>query len=388
MNRKYNLASSSWDEREINAINKVIETGNYSMGKFVKEFEKKFSEYIGSKYCIMVNSGSSANLLSVGSLFYTKTKALKAGDEVIVPAVSWSTSYTPLQQYGLKLKFVDIDINTLNYNLEDLSDAVTDKTKLILIVNILGNPNDFSKISKIIAGRDIILIEDNCESLGAKFKNKMTGTFGKLGTFSFFYSHHMSTMEGGMICTDDRELYDILLSLRAHGWTRNLDDKNLICKKSNNLFNESFRFILPGYNVRPLEFSGSIGIVQLSKLEGFLEQRRKNYLKFKEVFNQDERFLIQKEIGESSWFGFSLILRDSKLKRDDFLKKLQEYKIEYRPIVSGNFVKSESLKFYNYEIFREMKNAEYLDLNGFFIGNHHYDLSEEFDMLKRAIQSL
>ncbi len=388
MNKKYSLASSSWDEKEISAINKVIETGNYSMGKFVREFEEKFSEYIGSKFCVMVNSGSSANLLSVGSLFYTQTKALKPGDEVIVPAVSWSTSYTPLQQYGLKLKFVDIDIDTLNYNLDDLSDAVTNKTKLILIVNILGNPNDFSRIKKIINGRDIILVEDNCESLGAKFNNKMTGTFGKLGTFSFFYSHHMSTMEGGMICTDNRELYDILLALRAHGWTRNLDESNLICKKSNNLFNESFRFILPGYNMRPLEFSGSIGIVQLSKLNGFLKQRKRNYLKFKEVFNRDERFLIQKEIGESSWFGFSLILNDNNLKREDILKKFEEYKIEYRPIVSGNFVKSESLKYYNYEVFGTMKNAEYLDRNGLFIGNHHYDLSDEFEMLKKAIKSL
>ena len=174
----------------------------------------------------------------------------------------------------------------------------------------------------------------------------------------------------------------------SYGWTRNLDESNLICKKSNNLFNESFRFILPGYNMRPLEFSGSIGIVQLSKLNGFLKQRKRNYLKFKEVFNRDERFLIQKEIGESSWFGFSLILNDKNLKREDILKKFEEYKIEYRPIVSGNFVKSESLKYYNYEVFGTMKNAEYLDRNGLFIGNHHYDLSDEFEMLKKAIKSL
>ena len=284
MDSRYPLASSTWDKSELKSINKVIDSGIYSMGKFVAEFENKFSDYNRSKYSVMVNSGSSANLLAVAALFFIRNNPLKRGDEVIVPAVSWSTTYSPLQQYGLKLKFVDIDINTLNYDLDKLSNAVSDTTRLIVAVNLLGNPNDFNQIQKIINKRDIIVLEDNCESLGASYNSKKTGTIGLLGTFSSFFSHHISTMEGGVICKDNEELYQIIKSLRAHGWTRNLDKNNLLCKKSDNDFEESFRFILPGYNVRPLEFSGAIGLEQLNKLPSFIDQRRKNHIVFNNLF--------------------------------------------------------------------------------------------------------
>jgi len=389
MNSKYPLASSTWDKSELESINKVIDSGIYSMGNFVSQFENKFSDYNRSQYSVMVNSGSSANLLAIAALFYISTNPLKRGDEVIVPAVSWSTTYSPLQQYGLKLKFVDIDINTLNYDLEKLSTAVTHKTRLIVAVNLLGNPNDFDQIQTIINKRDIIVLEDNCESLGATYKNKKTGTIGLLGTFSSFFSHHISTMEGGVICTDNKELYEIIKSLRAHGWTRNLDKNNLLCKKNENDFEESFRFILPGYNLRPLEFSGAIGLEQLKKLPAFIDQRRKNRILFNNLFKDDERFILQKEIGESSWFGFSLVLsKSSGLNRQTVLNKLKENNIDYRPIVSGNFCNSESLKYYDYEIHETVENAEYIDQNGFFVGNHHYDLKENIEFLKNILSEI
>ena len=389
MENKYPIASSTWDDAEINAIKKVIDTGAYSMGKFVFEFETKFSEYFNSKYSVMVNSGSSANLLAIASLFYKKNNPLKRGDEVIVPAVSWSTTYSPLQQYGLKLKFVDIDLNTLNYDIQKLSTAISDKTRLVVAVNLLGNPNDFDEIKKIINNRDIIVLEDNCESMGATYKNKKTGTIGLLGTFSSFFSHHISTMEGGMICTDDKELYDIMKSLRAHGWTRNLDNDNVLCKKGTNQFEESFRFILPGYNLRPLEFSGAIGLEQLKKLPKFIDQRQKNHIFFKKLFENDQRFIIQQEIGKSSWFGFSFIInKSSGLNRQVILDNLNKAKIDYRPIVSGNFCKSESLKYYDYEIHDKIENAEYLHNQGFFIGNHHYDLRENIEYLKKVLSDI
>lgn len=389
MDSRYPLASSTWDKSELKSINKVIDSGIYSMGKFVAEFENRFSDYNRSKYSVMVNSGSSANLLAVASLFFMRNNPLKRGDEVIVPAVSWSTTYSPLQQYGLKLKFVDIDINTLNYDLDKLSNAVSDTTRLIVAVNLLGNPNDFDQIQKIINKRDIIVLEDNCESLGASYKNKKTGTIGLLGTFSSFFSHHISTMEGGVICTDNEELYQIIKSLRAHGWTRNLDKNNLLCKKSENDFEESFRFILPGYNVRPLEFSGAIGLEQLNKLPSFIDQRRKNHIVFNNLFKDDKRFILQKEIGESSWFGFSMVLsKTSGLKRQTVLDRLKKNNIDYRPIVSGNFCNSESLKYYDYEIHETVENAEYIDQNGFFIGNHHYDLKENIEFLKKILSEI
>jgi CDP-6-deoxy-D-xylo-4-hexulose-3-dehydrase len=159
----------------------------------------------------------------VAALFYSKNSKLKLnrGDEVIVPAVSWSTTYFPLYQFGLKIKFVDIDLQTLNYDLDQLEQAITENTRMVMAVNLLGNPNDFNRINQIIGERNIILIEDNCESMGATYKGKHSGTFGVMGSFSTFFSHHMSTMEGGLIVTDDQELHHILLSLRAHGWTRN-----------------------------------------------------------------------------------------------------------------------------------------------------------------------
>jgi Predicted pyridoxal phosphate-dependent enzyme apparently involved in regulation of cell wall biogenesis len=384
---KYPLASSTWDEKEIEAINSVIAKDMYTMGEGVKQFEDDFSKFFGSKYSVMVNSGSSANLIAVAALFYTKEPKLKRGDEVIVPAVSWSTTFYPLYQYGLKLKFIDVDLHTLNFDLEQLKAAISDKTKMILAVNLLGNPNDFDAIKEIIGNRDILLMEDNCESMGATYNGKFTGTFGIMGTFSTFYSHHMATMEGGVVCTDDEELYHILLCLRAHGWTRHLPKENKISNKSDNWFEESFRFLLPGYNVRPVEMSGVIGIEQLKKLPAFLEQRRKNAELFVSLFNDNPTFYIQKEIGNSSWFGFSLIIKpNANVDRLAIVKKLEENGIDCRPIVTGDFTKNEVLKYFDYEIFGKVKNANYLDTKGLFVGNHQIDLTKEIKHLYNVLK--
>jgi CDP-6-deoxy-D-xylo-4-hexulose-3-dehydrase len=386
---QYSLASSTWDSNELDAINAVIQSGYYSMGEYVKRFEQEFANYNGSKYCVMVNSGSSANLLMVAALFYVKQNSLKAGDEVIVPAVSWPTTYYPLYQYGLKLKFVDIDINTLNYDLSALEQAITNKTRLIMAVNLLGNPNDFTAISNLIKDKNISLIEDNCESLGANFNGKKTGTFGIMGSYSSFFSHHISTMEGGMICTDDEELYHILLSTRAHGWTRNLPKVNLVCgEKSDDPFEESFRFVLPGYNVRPIEFEGAIGLKQLAKLPEFIALRRKNAEYFRGKFVNNEHFIIQEEIGQSSWFGFSLIIRPaSPINRKELANYLIKNSIECRPVVAGNFAKNEVLRYFNYEIYGELNNANLVDKNGLFVGNHQFDITKQIDYLSDTINN-
>jgi CDP-6-deoxy-D-xylo-4-hexulose-3-dehydrase len=386
---KYPLASSTWDEKEIEAINSVIAKDMYTMGEGVKQFEDDFSNFVHSKYAVMVNSGSSANLIAVAAMFYTKNPKLKRGDEVIVPAVSWSTTYYPLYQYGLKLKFVDVDLHTLNFDLDQLKLAVSDNTKMILAVNLLGNPNHFDAIKEIIGSRDIILMEDNCESMGAEFKGKQTGTFGLVGTFSTFFSHHMATMEGGLIVTDDEEMYHVMVCLRAHGWTRHLPKENKISNKSDNWFEESFRFLLPGYNVRPVEMSGVIGVEQLKKLPSFLKQRRKNAELFVSLFKDSPDFYIQKDIDNSSWFGFSFIIKpESTLNRLDIVKKLEENNIDCRPIVTGDFTKNEVLKYFDCEIFGEMKNAQYLDENGFFVGNHQIDLTKEIKHLHSVLTSL
>lgn len=387
MSFKFPLATATWGQEEQDAMQRVIASGMYTMGVNVQAFERDFAQYVGSKHCVMVNSGSSANLLMVAALFYTKNPALKLkrGDEVIVPAVSWSTTYYPLYQYGLKIKFVDIDLHTLNYDLDQLEKAVTDKTHAIMAVNLLGNPNDFGRIQQIIGKRDIVLIEDNCESMGAKFKGKQAGTFGVMGSFSSFFSHHISTMEGGLIVTDDEELYQILLSLRAHGWTRNLPKNNLVCgEKSDDPFEESWRFVLPGYNVRPLEIEGALGVEQVKRLPSLIEERRKNGKLLQAALANHPDIIIQKEIGESSWFGFSLVIRPgSKLTRKALVVKLNELGFECRPIVAGNFAKNEVVKYFDSEVHGTLKNAEHIDQNGLFVGNHHFPIPDAFAALTK-----
>lgn len=386
MTIKYPLATSSWDQAELDALQRVIASDMYSMGPEVKAFEAEFADFFGSQYAVMVNSGSSANLLMTAALFFTKNADLKLerGDEIIVPAVSWSTTYYPLGQYGLKMKFVDIDLETLNYDLDALGEAISDKTRAIMVVNLLGNPNDFDAIQSLIGDRNITLIEDNCESMGATYQGKQAGTFGVMGSYSFFFSHHISTMEGGMVVTDDEELYHVMLSLRAHGWTRNLPKFNHVTgEKSDDPFEESFRFVLPGYNLRPLDMSGALGREQLKKLPGLIEGRRANGALVQQALSDHPAFMIQKETGQSSWFGFSLVIRpDVDLSRADLVKQLGAAGFECRPIVAGNFAKNEVMRYFVYEIHGALKNADYIDDNGLFVGNHHYPVPDAVDALK------
>lgn len=387
---KYSLASSTWDENEFGAIQRVIESDMFTMGKNVAQYEENFAEFFGSKYALMVSSGSTANLLMIAALFFTKNPQLKLqrGDEIIVPVVSWSTTYFPLQQYGLKVKFVDIDPNTLNIDLDKLADAITGKTKAILSVNLLGNPNNYKRMQEIIAERNIFILEDNCESMGATFNNKQAGTFGIMGTFSSFFSHHIATMEGGCIVTDDEELYHILLCIRAHGWTRNLPKFNQVSgEKSDDPFEESFKFMLPGYNARPLEMSGALGIEQLKKLPKFIAMRQKNAQLFQQLFSNHPYIRIQQETGQSSWFGFSLVLTEkAPYTRPELVKLLSDNNIECRPIVTGNFLKnSQVLEYFDYEIGSTMEAAEYIDKQGLFVGNHQNNIEKEIELLAKIL---
>ena len=374
----YPLSSSSWDEKEIAAMHRVIRSGRFSMGEEVSLFEKEFAEFFGSKYAVMVNSGSSANLLMIAALVYSGK--LKRGDEIIVPAVSWATTYSPLQQFGLKVKFVDTDIETLNFNLEDLKNAINCKTKVIFCVNLLGNPNDFNEIKHIIGERDILLLEDNCESMGAVYKGRFTGTIGLMGSFSFFYSHHISTMEGGMITTNDDEMYHYLLSLRSHGWTRHLPKYNHLSNKSDDEFFESYRFVLPGYNVRPLELSGAIGREQIKKLPKILSVRRDNAKNFKKLVHK-YNVITQNEIDKSSWFGFSMIFED----RGKAIEAFKKYGIEYRPIVAGNFTRNPVIKYFKTKL-DIYPGASIIDMGGVYIGNHAYKI--DFEPLKNALDEI
>lgn len=384
----YPLAASTWGEEERQAAIKVLDSGQTTMGPKVLEFEQKFADYVGARYAVMSNSGSSANLLAVAALFFTSKPKLRRGMTAIVPAVSWATTYYPLSQYGLKLRFVDVDPDTLNFDLSQLAQAIDEDVGVIFAVNLLGNPNDFSTIKALIGDRPIALLEDNCESMGATFSGRSAGTFGHIGTFSTFFSHHISTMEGGLSVTDDEELYQVMLSLRAHGWTRNLPWPNhLIEKDQRSEFYELFRFILPGYNLRPLEMSGAIGIEQLKRLPAFIEQRRTNAARFQDLFSDLTGVRIQKELGESSWFGFSIVLtQDATVSRDALLARLKDERVETRPIVAGNFYRNPVIQHLDHHANPSLPNADEVHDRGFYIGNHHWDVRPDLERLRDIIR--
>jgi len=379
---KYSLASTTWDEQEIDAINEVIKSGKYTMGERVIAFEEEFAKKMGSKFAVMVNSGSSANLILVSGCRYLKRSQIMPGDEVIVPAVSWSTTYYPVTQVGAVLKFVDIDPDTLNIDIAKLEEAITHKTKAIFVVNLLGNPADWDSLKKIADKHGLLLIEDNCESLGATLGGKLLGTFGFGGTYSSFFSHHISTMEGGLVATDDEELYHVMKSLRAHGWTRDLPEKNHVFNKTGHAWDDLYRFVLPGYNLRPLEMEAAIGSVQLRKLDSFIATRRKNAALFQSAMQGLDGYRIQKENGNSSWFGFSLILEGKlKGKRAGLIPQLTRAAIDSRPIVTGNFARNPVIEHLPHLDLGPLPASDDIHDNGLFVGNHHYDLNNELDLL-------
>lgn len=380
----YPLASDTWNQKEIEAINRVIASNRFSMGNEVAAFEQEFADYFGSKYAVMVNSGSSANLIAVAAVVLSEKYGLSKGYEVIVPAVSWATTYTPLHQYGLKLRFVDIDRETLNIDLDKLEEAITDETKAVFAVNLLGNPNEFDRLEAICQKYNLILMEDNCESMGAKYKEKYTGTFGVFGTFSTFYSHHMATMEGGMILTGDDELYEIMVSIRSHGWTRNLSKESKFNTSTDEFYN-LFNFVLPGYNVRPIEMEAAIGREQLQKLEGFLENRRKNGKYFEELIAGKGNISTQKNVDESSYFGFPILFNTPE-ERTKAVKLFGELNIECRPIVAGNFTRNEVIKFFDYSIYGNLENSDKVHDCGLFIGNHHFDCVNQIKNIVNLIK--
>ena len=371
------LASPTWGEEEVAAAHAVIDSGYTTMGPHVKAFEQAFADYVGSKFCVMSNSGSSANLLAVAALFFTKENALKPGDEVIVPTVSWSTTYYPLAQYGLVLKFVDVDPETLNLDLKGVEEAVSDKTKLIMVVHLLGNPVDMAALKKLAPQARIV--EDTCESMGATLNGKHAGTFGELGTFSSFFSHHICTMEGGMTVTDDEELYHILLSIRSHGWTRHLPEENQVCKLDEDPFYNLFSFVLPGYNLRPLEIEGAIGVHQIKKLPALVETRRQNGAAFVKAAQEKLTPLgvtLQKEVGESSWFCFAMTF-PTKAIRSAVIKVLNEAKVGCRPVAGGNFLKHAVMQHIQHELVGTDDVAERVRERALFIGNHGRDYADK-----------
>ena len=316
----------------------------------------------------MVNSGSSANLLS---LFVAKfSYKFKKGDEVIIPAVCWSTSLWPIIQVGLKPVFVDVNLKDFNASFEEIKKKINRKTKAILLVHVLGTSIQIDRLINLVKKKNILIIEDTCESLGSKYKNKYLGTYGNFGTFSFYYSHQITCGEGGMVVTNNKKDYDLLKIMRAHGWDRDLEKNE---KKS-----KGFNFINMGFNLRPLEVSAAIAHNQLKSLKKFSKIRQINRKKIIESLkkhkNWDEQyqFVIPDKNLQPSWFGLPLLIKGKHVsKKKKIIKNLNTCGIETRPIISGNFLNQRASKLYKLNKKKELfYNAEYIEKAGFFIGLH------------------
>jgi len=387
----YDLASSSWGEEEIQALHRVIDGGQLTIGPNVRQFEDDFAKKFGVRHALMVSSGSAANLVGVAALFYKKDRPLRRGDEVIVPSISWATTYYPLQQYGLRLRFVDVELESLNIDVAQLERALTSRTRMVVAVSILGNPAALDVLRAFCDTHNLYLFEDNCESMGASLNGKLCGTFGDITTFSTFFSHHISTMEGGVLTTDDTELYHVARSLRSHGWTRDLPSDTTVYEKRSDDFFEAYRFILPGYNARPLELSGAVGIEQLKKLDGMVKIRRRNAALFQSLFGRDERFVIQHERpgAASSWFSFTVVLNPAlDIDRRDVMGALKDADIGYRIITGGCFLRHDVIKYFDHDTVGDIVNANIAHDRGFFVGNHPRDLTPQierfYEVLDRA----
>ena len=348
---------------------------NTTMDKKVRRFEQLFAKYIGVKYAIMVNSGSSANLLSLSILSnpVLGEKRIKKGDEIITPAVTWATTVYPITNVGAVPVFVDVNRNDYNIDPEKINKAISKKTKAIMNVHLLGHPCSMDKIKKIVNENDLLLIEDACEAHGAEFRGKKVGSFGDLATFSFFASHHITTMEGGMIVTNNKMLYEIGKSMRTFGWIRDLENKNSILKKYPHI-DQRFLFLHSGYNLRPTELQGAFGINQMKKLDSFVNIRIQNSKYWNKRFEPFSKFLktpeFQKHSKISHLFYPVTIITNKFFTKNELVHYLEKKQIETRPVMTGNFVKQPVIKELKYKIRGNLTNANYIMKNSFVLGNH------------------
>tara|TARA_Y100000590_G_scaffold89703_1_gene101020 strand:+ start:8098 stop:9327 length:1230 start_codon:yes stop_codon:yes gene_type:complete len=371
----YPLSPDSFSNEDIIKGIEVLLTKKITMSEITKKFEKEFAKFIGSKYALMVNSGSSANLLAAFALINPlKKNKLNNGDECLIPSLCWSTSLWPIIQAGLIPKFVDIDPKTLNISISDLKKKISKKTKAIMGVHVLGNSTNMNELMKIVKKNKLYLIEDTCESLGSTFNNRYLGNFGDFGTFSFYYSHQITAGEGGMLICNDKANYEIIHSLRAHGWDRGL-------KNNKNNFN----FINSGFNLRPLEISAAIGFNQFKRLNKFKKIRFNNRVKIinklknSKKWNEQFTFINPIKSLNPSWFGLPILINSKyKKKKNKFLNFLNKNGIETRPIISGNFLNQPSVKLYKLNKNKlSFKGSQDVEERGFFIGIHVDPISNE-----------
>lgn len=380
---KIPLAVPPFETEEIAEALESLLSKQTTMSKKVEKFEINFSKYIGNSYSLMVNSGSSANLLALSILTNPQLgkKRIQAGDEVITPAVTWATTVYPITNVGAIPNFVDVKLEDYNIDVDKIESAITKKTKALMIVHLLGCPCNIIKIKKIVKKHNLWLIEDSCEAHGARYNKKHVGTFGDLSTFSFFASHHITTMEGGMVSTNDKILYEIGKSMRTFGWIRNLSNTKQI-EKNHPQIDPRFLFFNLGYNFRPTELQGAFGIHQLRKLEKLVNIRIYNAKYWNIRLSVIKKYIILPELKnhiKNSFLFYPLtVIKNEYFTKNDLVNHLEKNGIETRPVMTGNMVEQPVTRFFKFKVSGKLVNAEYIMRNSFVIGNHH-----EIDVNKR-----
>lgn len=371
------LVKDTIDSDDINRLVRWLQTyPRLTKGDLTTEFENKWSEWLGVKHSVFVNSGSSANLAAIYSLIISDKLRNK---KIVVPAVSWVTTVTPAIQFGLEPIMCDCDKDNLGLSIEHLKKIIEEEDPaLIILVHVLGFPNHMKEIVDLCKEKDIFLIEDTCESIGTKYNNKLLGTFGDLSTFSFYFGHHISTIEGGMVCTDDDDLYHLLLSIRSHGWDRDLPEKvqkGLREKFSVDDFRALYTFYYPGFNLRSTDLQAFIGLGQMEKLDTIIEGRNRNYQKYMREIDNKFWTINPPENSHISNFCFPIITENlTKLKDDLILNN-----IECRPLICGSI--NEHPFWYQRYGKKELPNAKLVHDNGLYIPNNHQMTELELDRI-------
>lgn len=372
-------------EEIVEAIESLLSTW-VTMGDKVEQFEQQWAEYVGANHATMVNSGSSANLLAMKALAGDR---IEPGDEVIVPAVSWSTSLFPVLDIDAKPVLVDVDPETYTLDVEACAEAITDDTAGMVPVHLLGNPCEMDPLLELAEDHDLAVMEDCCEAHGAEYRGQKVGTFGDVGTFSFFFSHHISTIEGGMVVSDSSEYRDRTRMARAHGWIRELEDEPFTGEYPD--IDERFLFASQGYNLRPTEIQGAFGIHQLEKLDPFVEKRRENAAYLNEQLERYEEYfdVLQERDGtRCSWFAYPLLVDESApFGRDDLQTHLEENQIETRPILAGDLTRQPVMDRVPHRVAGELEGSRHLHVDGLFIGNHHALDRPRLDYIVETIEA-
>ena len=389
---KHPLVKSIFSEEDqAEAIDSILST-SVTMGSKVKLFEKNFSHWLGIKNSVMVNSGSSANLLIFFLLKYVLSNNIfdePNRNEVILPAFTWSTTLFPIVQSGFRPVFVDCGLDDFNITPDNIEKAINNKTIAICCVHLLGSPCNMDRIVNLSREHNLYLIEDSCEAHGAEWNKNKVGNFGDLSSFSFFFSHHISTGEGGIISTDNEQFIDKIKSLRAHGWIRDKSNKESIAKKYPNI-DKRFLFDEIGFNLRPTDVTAALGVNQINKLDEIIKKRRNNHFYWKEKFKNFEDLIYtidDSEKGIISPFVFPLVIREnSKINRDEFQRYMEKKDIETRSVAAGNLLNQPFANNYKgFEKRYDLSNSDYLMDNSFFWGNSHLVTEEEREYVSKVV---